>query len=120
MIKTDTKVIEAACDACGKNLIKTETWRENGDPKNPEQTSTYVEYATLRNDFGYGSTKFDPVCMDGRPPRFELCEDCTEKVLKVLGISREKFSGGGHTKYKTEETREKFSGEREEHKTEEK
>jgi len=87
VIKKEEHYIEAHCDVCKKTLLVVEKWHEKGDPKNPEQTTVYCEYATLQSHFGYGSSRFDMLV--DHYTKIHLCEDCYGKVLAFLKLDDE-------------------------------
>lgn len=66
MIKTTTKIEEARCDACGKELLVNESG---------------VHYSYLRPEFGYGS-RLDNVIQH----IYHVCEDCWEKGAKAMNL----------------------------------
>ncbi len=84
-------VEEATCDACGASILTVEETREDGKMSNPAVRATYVNRATLTNDFGWPDDTFD--VLGNRRPSFDLCRECTKKVLAVLGISHDRFCG---------------------------
>lgn len=75
MIKTEKKVVEAVCDACGKDL---RYFFEGSEGR------CHVNYGELKPDFGYGSD-LDP--MGGViNPHYHLCEACFTKAVNAVGL----------------------------------
>jgi len=72
MIRETSKIEEACCDSCGRNLLqKVEQGYEN------------CNFGLLQNSFGYPS-RLDNI-MESET-EFHLCEDCWERVMKLLGL----------------------------------
>lgn len=72
MIKTEKRVVEAVCDACGKNMVVT------------MQGHSFHNYGELVPSFGYGSP-LDPAGGQIKP-RYALCEDCFSKAAHAVGL----------------------------------
>ncbi len=72
MIAQEIEINKAECDSCGQNLLqKVEHGYKN------------CNFGLLQNSFGYPS-RLDNI-MESET-EFHLCENCWEKVMKLLGL----------------------------------
>lgn len=76
MIKEETTLVEAKCDACSSDL----SVEDHG--------MKYANYGVLESQFGWLS-RFDTIPF--HRDRIEICENCWEKALKAIGLTPERF-----------------------------
>lgn len=73
MIREETQITEASCDACGRDLVDRESVPGH----------SIAHYGRLTARFGFGS-RFDTVPPG---PKKEICDVCWEKALLAIGLS---------------------------------
>ena len=67
--ETVTKIDKVICDVCGKEIEKNEL-------------NEFYDYFEIDKKWGYFSK------CDGRNDKFDICEDCYEKMLNLIGLRK--------------------------------
>ena len=88
MIKRDSVVRKALCDACGKPLSSEDQHHADGTVRD-------VHYGELNNEFGYGS-RLDGI--DNALGKLVFCEDCYIKIFKALNLPPSQWETPWHLK----------------------